>query len=274
MITIDLDPNIATFGPFTLAWHGVFSAVAIIVGIWLVLRLLRGTGISEDDTYTLALWSVIGGIVGARLFHVVDAWGFYSQKPIQILMINEGGLSIYGAIVMGTLATIAVMLVKGIPVGRFLDAGGPALVLGQAIGRIGDVINGEHHGLPTDWPIGVRYVNPNTLGEPGKVVHLAVGYEMVWDLLALAVLLRLRGRLPRDGMVFAAYMFLYGFGRFFITFTRVDAKVFWDLSQAQVIALIMVAVSLPLLAWLGTRRRGERVEVVQQKPPAGNKPAK
>lgn len=264
MISIDLDPNIATIGPFTLAWHGVFAAVAIIVGLWLALRLLRGTGISEDDGYTLALWAVIGGIVGARLFHVIDAWElYYAKNPIQIVMINEGGLSIYGAIIVGTIAIIAVMLIKHIPVGRFLDAGAPGLVLGQAIGRIGDVINGEHHGLPTDWPIGVRYVNPNTLGEPGRVVHLAVGYEMVWDLMVLAVLLRVRKRLPHDGMVFALYMALYAFGRFFITFTRVDAaKVVLGLTQAQVIAVIMFVISVPVFLWLATRpRREQPVEV-------------
>ena len=263
MITIDLDPNIVTIGAFTLAWHGVFSAVAIIVGIWLALRLLRGSGISEDDVYTLALWGVVGGIVGARLFHVVDAWDFYSRNPIQIVMINEGGLSIYGAIVVGTLFAVVTMVIKNVPVGLFLDGGAPGLVLGQAIGRIGDVINGEHHGLPTDWPIGVRYVHPNTLGEPGKVVHLAVGYEMVWDIIVLAVLLKLRGKLPQDGMVFALYMGLYAFGRFFITFTRVDTQVVLGLTQAQVIAVIMLVVSLPLVAWLATRPRKERVVEVE-----------
>lgn len=258
MITIDLDPNIATIGPFTLAWHGVFSAIGIIVGIWLCARLLRGTGITEDDTYTLALWAVIGGIVGARLFHVVDAWDLYSQNLLQIVMINEGGLSIYGAIVVGTLSVIVTMLLKRINIGQFLDAGGPGLVLGQAIGRIGDVINGEHHGLPTDWPIGVRYVHPNTLGEPGKVVHLAVGYEMIWDIIVLAILLRLRGHLPRNGMVFVVYMSLYAFGRFFITFTRVDTKVILGLTQAQVIAVVMFVVAIPILAWMATRPKREQ----------------
>lgn len=259
MITIDLDPNILTIGPFTLAWHGVFSAVGIIIGIWLTLRLLRGTKISEDDVYTLALWAVIGGIVGARLFHVIDTWDYYSKNPAQILAINEGGLSIYGAIVVGTLAVVIAMLMKRVPVGIFLDAGAPGLVLGQAIGRIGDVINGEHHGFPTDWPIGVRYIHPNTLGEPGKMVHLAVGYEMVWDLIVLAVLLRLRGRLPRNGMVFALYIALYGFGRFFISFTRLDATVALGLSQAQVIALIMMVVSAPVVYWMATRPGRQQV---------------
>ncbi len=259
MITIDLDPNIITIGAFTLAWHGVFSAVGIIAGIWLTMRLLRGTEISEDDVLTLALWSVVGGIIGARLFHVLDVWDFYSKNPGQIIAINEGGLSIYGAIVVGTLTVVIVMLIKHWPVGKFLDAGAPGLVLGQAIGRIGDVINGEHHGTPTDWPIGVRYIHPNTLGEPGKTVHLAVGYEMVWDLIVLAVLLRLRGRMPSDGAVFAIYTALYGFGRFFISFTRVDTQVALGLSQAQIIALILLVVSVPIALLLVNRPGREQI---------------
>jgi phosphatidylglycerol:prolipoprotein diacylglycerol transferase len=255
MITIDLDPNIATIGPFTLAWHGLFAAVAIIVGIFLALRLLRGAGISEDQTYSVALWAVIGGIIGARLFHVIDAWDYYSRNPLQILAINEGGLAIYGAIVVGSLAAVVYMLLRHIPVRRFLDAGAPALVLGQAIGRIGDIINGEHHGIPTDWPIGVRYVHPNTLGEPGKVVHLAVGYEMVWDLIVLAVLLRFRNSFKSDGMLFALYAALYSFGRFFISFFRVDTIVALGLSQAQVIALVVLVLALIGFAVLSARPR-------------------
>ncbi len=258
MITIDLAPNIAMIGPFILAWHGVFSAVGIVIGVWLTFRLSKGSGISEDDISMIALWAIIGGIVGARLFHVVDAWDYYSQNLIQIVKITEGGLSIYGAIVVGLFAAVAAMATKRVPIGRFLDAGAPGLVLGQAIGRIGDIINGEHHGLPTDWPIGVRYVNPNTLGEAGKTVHLAVGYEMIWDLISFAILLYFRKRLPSDGMVFALYTSLYAFGRFFITFTRVDNKVFFDLSQAQIIALILFVLSVPVIFWMTTHPRHEQ----------------
>ncbi|MDO8672255.1 MAG: prolipoprotein diacylglyceryl transferase [Dehalococcoidia bacterium] len=253
MIRIDIDPNIISIGQFTLAWQGVFSAIGIIVGILLTLALLRGGNISDDDVYTLALWAVVGGIIGARLFHVVDDWGFYSKNPAQIIAMNEGGLSLYGAIVVGTFSVLVAMLVKHVAVGRFLDAGALGLVLGQAVGRAGDIISGAQHGLPTGWAIGVRYIHPNTLGEPGKVVHLAVGYEMVWDLIILAVLLLLRKRLTRDGMVYGLYTALYGFGRFFISFTRADSRTSLGLSQDQIIALFLTAVSVIALAWMGAR---------------------
>lgn len=259
MITIDLNPNIVTIGAFTLAWHGVFSAVGIIVGIWLTTRLLKGSEISEDDVFTLALWAVIAGIIGARLFHVVDAWAYYSQDLGRTLNINEGGLSIYGAIVAGTLATVLALLIKKMPVGRFLDAGAAGLVLGQAIGRIGDIINGEHHGIPTDWPIGVRYIHPDTLGEVGKRVHLAVGYEMFWDLIILAILLRFRNRLFGSGMAFALYTVLYAAGRFVISFARVDNQVLLGLSQAQIVAAIIFVLSVPMVVWMARRTARQQV---------------
>ncbi|MDP2662299.1 MAG: prolipoprotein diacylglyceryl transferase [Dehalococcoidia bacterium] len=265
MIRIDIDPNIITIGQFTLAWQGVLSAIGIIVGIILTLAMLRGGSIRDDDVYTLALWAVVGGIIGARLFHVVDDWGFYSKNPAQIIAMNEGGLSLYGAIVVGTLSVAAAMLMKHVAVGTFLDSGALGLVLGQAVGRIGDIISGAQHGLPTGWVIGARYIHPDTLGEPGKVVHLAVGYEMVWDLIILAVLFPLRKRLPRDGMVYALYTALYGFGRFFISFTRADARTSLGLSQDQIIALFLTVVSVIALAWLGARSRRQE-ETVEANP--------
>src|SRR2546426_119610 len=115
-MTVNVDPNLFTIGPFVLSWHGLFSAVGLGAGIWSGVRLL----------------------------------------------------------------------------------------LGQAIGRIGDVINGEHHGLhvPEGAPWAVTYVHPNPLGEPGVPNHLAVGYEMLWDLFIYGLLLGLWGRLPRPGMLF------------------------------------------------------------------------
>ncbi len=265
MIRIDVDPNIFTVGQFTLAWQGVFSVIGIIAGIVLTLALLRGGSISDDDIYTLALWAVVGGIVGARLFHVVGDWDFYSKDLAQIIAMNQGGLSLYGAIVVGTLSVTAAMLVMRVAVGTFLDAGALGLVLGQAVGRIGDAISGAQHGLPTGWAIGARYIHPNTLGEPGKVVHLAVGYEMVWDLIILAALLVLRKRLTGDGMVYGLYTALYGFGRFFISFTRADARTGLGLSPDQIIALFLLVVSVVVLAWMGARSR-RRNEMVEAKP--------
>ena len=84
VITIPFDPNIH-IGPLTIAWHGIFTAVGILFGVWLPLRLVRGR-FTEEDATSVATWGVVFGIIGARLVHVIDAWQYYLANPLQILL--------------------------------------------------------------------------------------------------------------------------------------------------------------------------------------------
>lgn len=245
-IAINIDPNIAQIGPFVLSWHGLFSAIGVIAGVTIGVRVAAEAGANEEGAYNLALWSVAGGIVGARLFHVVDNWSYYAQNPGQIVLINEGGIAIYGAIIGGILTGFVYALRTKLDVAKVADGGAVGLILGQAIGRIGDVINGEHHGKPLDAPWAVVYTHPNTLGEIGVPVHLAVGYELVWDLLVFGLLWMMRRRV-RDGVIFWTYVLLYGLGRFWITFYRYDAIQGFGLTQAQLIAVVGVVVATVML---------------------------
>ncbi len=261
--------------PVQITWHGFFTAVGTLVGIWLAVQWAVKAGYTEDDTFSVAMWGVIGAIIGARLFHVVDQWDFYSRDPLQIIKINEGGLAIYGTIVGGPVAGAIYAWRKGLNVPRLADIAAPPLILGMAIGRIGDIINGEHHGAhASGFPLAVVYTNPNTLGEIGIPVHLAVGYELVLDLLIFAALLWLargvirsrNGRLaynwdpryPRDGMLFWTYLFLYSVCRFFIQFYRVDTPFALGLSQAQLLSVLsaMVAVWALVFQYQRYRRYG------------------
>lgn len=248
-IPIFIDPNIATIGPFTLSWHGLFSAIGVIVGVSLGVRLAAEAGVDEDHAYNLALWSVGGGILGARLFHVADNWSYYSQNLVQIVMINEGGIAIYGAVVGGIVTGTIYARMTQINWAAVADGGGVGLIIGQAIGRIGDVINGEHHGLPLDAPWAVAYTHPDTLGQLGVPVHLAVGYELIWDLLIFGLLLSMR-RTVGQGKMFWTYVFLYALGRFWISFYRIDAIQGFGLRQAQLIALAMLLPSALMLVKL------------------------
>jgi phosphatidylglycerol:prolipoprotein diacylglycerol transferase len=143
-------------------------------------------------------------------------------------------------------------------------------MIGLAIGRIGDVINGEHHGTPTTAPWGVQYVNPDTLGEPGKVVHPEVAYEMILTLGLLVILLpfhqRLKARLP-DGVLGLIYYALYATGRFFLSFYRTDPSVFLGLRQAQLASALMVAIAGVLIPYLLYRAR--RAGAARDEVPAG-----
>lgn len=256
MIEINLDPTLINLGPLVITWHGVFTAVGVLAGILLAVKLGAERGFSEDDILSVALWSVIGGILGARLLHIIDQWGYYAQDPMAILRINEGGLAIFGSVIFGPLIGAIYSKWRGFSIPRLLDVGTPPLVLGMAIGRIGDIINGEHHGAPAgDFPLSVRYTHPNTLGELDRSVHLAVGYEMLLDLAIFALLMRLRWKLPYEGMMFWLFAALYSFGRFFVTFYRVDTIFAFNLTQAQVMSFLVGAAAVWVMIFQASRAR-------------------
>lgn len=251
MIQIPFDPELH-IGPIALAWHGIFTAVGIFFGVWLPVRLLRGR-VSEDAAYSIATWGVVGGIIGARILHVADRWDFYSQHLEQIPMIWTGGIAVWGAAIGGVLGGLVVALRRGdVPIAGTADAAAPGIGLGFALGRIGDIINGEHHSTPCDgFGLCVGYTHPATLGQPGPV-HLVVAYEMVWNLIgvALAVVLR-RPLAALEGRIFWLWLIWYAIGRLWFGSIRVgDPIVGAGLRQDQVMGVLTLLVAIPALALL------------------------
>ncbi len=251
MITINLDPNIVRLGPLLLTWHSVFTVIGAYLGVWLPCRLLVTDGIADSDTcYRVAVWAVAGGIVGARLLYVLEHLAAFAARPLAAVALSEGGISVFGAFIGGTIVAAIATVRGGHPLGTFADAAAPGMVLGQAIGRIGDVINGEHHGKHWDGPLAVVYTHPNTLGERGVPVHLAVGYELVLDLLLFALLLRLYDRLPRPGMNIWVFFLGYSAIRLVVGFFRQDKVIAWGLGQAQLLGLLCIPLALAMLLLL------------------------
>ena len=136
-------------------------------------------------------------------------------------------------------------------IGRLADITAPALLLAQAIGRLGDIINGEHFSKVTELPWGVIYTNANSPGIFRPPTHPAVGYELIFDLLLLAAIWPLRDRLRPHGMFFTLYLATYSIGRFFLSFLREEFNVYFggNLNEAQVVAIIVVIFTVPLLVW-------------------------
>jgi len=255
MIEIPFDPNIH-IGPLSIAWHGIFTAVGILFGVWLPLRLIR-TRVSEDDATAVATWGVVGGIIGARIVHVIDAWQYYIANPLQILLIWTGGIAIWGGAIGGVLAGVFVAIRRGLPIGFGADAAAPGIALGFAIGRIGDIINGEHWATPCAPPLGlcVGFTHPQTLGQPGPV-HLAVAYDMVWNLVSVAGALLLRGRGLPDGLIFWLAAAWYALGRFLLGFLRINDPTYaFGLREDQIIAVLVMAAAIPMIIRLTVRGR-------------------
>ncbi|MBI4330071.1 MAG: prolipoprotein diacylglyceryl transferase [Chloroflexi bacterium] len=256
-ITININPTIFHAGPFSLRWYSVFVMLAIIGGLWLGLKEGKRRGILQDHIMNAALWGIVGGIVGARLFHVIDKLDFYLQNPHLILSINQGGLAIWGGVAGGMVACLIYVKSKKIDVGTFLDIGTPALLVGQLIGRFACIVNGDAYGGLTSLPWGFIYVNPEAMIPPqyfGVPTHPYPVYEQLWNLATLAFIWRLRTRPQWKGALFPAYMGIYSTGRLLLTFFRQEDIIFMGFQQAQLLALAGIAASAIILLYMMSRR--------------------
>lgn len=213
--------------------------------------------VRDERIYLFGAAVVIGGLVGARILHVVDNWPIYAGRPEAIVAMWDGGAAVTGAFAgSSVVAYVAARLLK-LPVGFLFDVTVIGIALGLAIGRIGDVINGEHHavacsGLP--WCVG--YTNPATLGQPGPV-HPVAAYDLLWDLVILAVTAvtwrRIRGRSP-EGRVYWLHGALYGGGRAVTQMLRIDPPVL-GVQSAQAIGLVELALGVVMILLLTSREK-------------------
>jgi len=257
-ITIDLEPNLFRLGPFLITWHGVFSVLGILAAARLGLWLLSKDGVDTSHGFDGVTWMVVVGLIGARLLYVWENYKVFQGNFLKVFALTEGGISQWGGLFGAIVGAYIWARRSRFSFWKIIDAGGAGAMIGLAIGRIGDVINGEHHGTPTDLPWGVIYVNPDTLGQPGIAVHPEVAYEMVLTLVLLGALLpfhqRLKARLP-DGVLGLVYLGVYALGRFLLSYYRTDPAIIDGLRQAQLASLLMVVVAVVAIPILLRRRR-------------------
>lgn len=255
MFTITLDPIIFKFGHFMLRWYALILIIAMSAGIWLTAREAERKGFKKDDIYGVAMWIIFAGILGARLFHVLDHWSDeYAMNPIRAFYIWEGGLAIWGALIGGVIAGAVICWRNKWPFLRLLDAAAPGLVLAQAIGRIACVITGDAMGKPTTGPFGFAYTSPNAMVPQLGVYYTPMPvYEIVVNLLIFAVIWQLRKRDWRDGKLFLVYLILYSIERFFLAFTSSYKVLAFGLTQSQIVAILAFVAGLAVLAWMSRK---------------------
>lgn len=255
LIKIGIDPVLITIGGLKIHWYGIMIALGLYAGIQVALRDAPRRGISRDQLMNVALLAAILGIAGGRLYYVVqNDPAFFLQHPIQIIAVWQGGMAFYGAIFGGALALLISAWRWHIPLWSLLDVGALGLTIGQAIGRIGNIINGDIVGYKTNgW--GFEYTNPHTFGPLNVPVQPANLYELLISLTLFLVLWNLRTRIHPEGMLAMIYVILYSVSQFFIFFLRDNVYVLGGLKQAQVTALVVIALALPVVAYLLRRDR-------------------
>jgi phosphatidylglycerol:prolipoprotein diacylglycerol transferase len=235
-------------------------ALAVIVGVWIFSWQLKRRGISPQHALGIAVVAVPCGVIGARLVSVIDNLGYYVHHPSEIFGVGLVGLAIYGVLAGGVFGLVVYCRWKKLPLLRVLDATALAFPVAQIIGRCANIINGDTWGPRTGLPWGFIYVNPNSfvprdlLGVP---THPTPVYEQIWLLVIVGLLLWLMPRFKADGMAFLTYLWLYSFGRFFISYYRVNNIIVLGLREAQLLALAGIILVPPVMYVLHRRARAK-----------------
>src|SRR6202011_4516418 len=260
-----INPVLVTIGGLKIHWYGIMIALGLYAGIQVALRDAPRRGINRDQLMNVALLAAVLRLIGGRLYYVVqNNPSFYLHHPTEIIAVWQGGMAFFGAIFGGALAMAISTWRWRLPFWSLLDVGALGMTIGQAIGRIGNIINGDIVGYKTNgW--GFEYTNPQTFGPLNVPVQPASLYELLISLALFLLLWNLRTRIHPEGMLAMLYIVLYSVSQFFIFFVRDNVVVLGGLKQAQVTSLVVIALTLPVIAYLLRKERLAR--------PAETKPA-
>lgn len=246
---MEISPFILTWGPINLRWYGVLMMVAVLLGTWLAIREARRVGVKPDDIIDMVLIGAPISWLGARLYYVIMRWDYYSENLIEIPMIWHGGLALHGGLITAIIFGYFYTRVRGLRFWQIADIVAPSFPLGQAIGRWGNFFNQEAYGYPTNLPWAM-YID-------GAYRHPTFLYESIWNFLVFTILMYRRKKVEVQGQLFAIYLALYSVGRFIIESFRTDSLMIGPLRAAQVVSVILFALSVAGYIYLEKRAKAK-----------------
>lgn len=218
-----------SLGPLTIYWYGVIIGVAMLIAVSLASREGQKRGFRENTIMDMTMWAIPIGLIGARIYYVLFKMDYYIQNPFEIIAIWKGGIAIYGGLIAGGLSIYWFTKKKGIPFSLMVDVLAPYVLLAQSIGRWGNFINQEAHGVEVTREVLENLYLPdfiiNQMQINGVYYHPTFLYESLWSLLGFGLILFFRNRkgLLRQGEVALSYVIWYSLGRFFIEGMRTDS---------------------------------------------------
>lgn len=248
-ITLNIDPVAFSLGLFDVRWYGIAYVVAIFVGVRCIRPYAARRGIVGDRFDSVVLCCAVAGFVGGRLYYVIqNDPGSYVREPWRVLEVWQGGMAFFGAVFAVLITLVVLARLRGWTLGALLDTAALFALVGQPIGRLGNVANGDILGPPTDLPWGVIYPHPDSFAPSASTAyHPAMFYEILTNLALLAVLLPLRNRLPH-GMFALAYLSLYAVSQLVVFIWRSEPTILFGLRQAQLTSLgVLLAVAIVLI---------------------------
>ena len=238
----------------SITWYGIIVTLGIVCGFLYALRRGKTEKIIADDLLDFAIYGVIFGVIGARLYYVVMKRDSY-HSLYDVIAVWNGGLAIYGGIIAAFVSGFIVARIKKLRFTKIFDVVGPAFMLGQLIGRWGNFVNAEAYGAETalPWRMGIQnYLHPNAI-----YVHPTFLYESLWNLLGFIIVNIFYKKKKFDGEVFLWYVAWYGFGRMFIEGLRSDSLYIGPLRVSQVLAMVSCAIAVALIIILRAKYKDD-----------------
>lgn len=265
---LQFDPiDYLVLGPLRVSPHGIATAVGFLAGARLLLATTRERGIDDEVIHRMLYRAAIGALIGARLAYALNHWSDFSDDLLSVLAVWKGGISLFGGIAGGVLAAVPVMRAERLRFWRLMDAAAPGLALGILIGRVGDLVVGDHLGKPTDFFLGFQCTDAGSaspcVAPIGSGVHMPALYDLVSAGGMLMVVLVLRRWKRWDGFLIIFAAGWYGAGRFLEDFYRIDDTVLLGLSGSQLTALTLVTAAT---AWLAFVRRTPKLDTAPDVP--------
>lgn len=261
-VYININPVMFSLGPLQVHWYGLMYVVGIIMGLWAIRRYTESKGIDGDTVYRILWWCIAAGLIGGRLYFVVqqpDLWQNYILQPINIIATWNGGMAFFGAIFL-VIATLF-WRARSERINPFVlvDAGVIFGTAGQIFGRIGNLINGDIVGEPSNLPWSTVYQHPGSY--VGSLMNVPVQpaslYELLTNIAMLAILFFLARRLTRPGILGLVYLYLYSITQFLLFYARGGSNVIvqflgldWGLRQAQWTSLVLLVALIPITIWV------------------------
>ena len=256
-------------GPLTIRYYGIILMLGAVAGAYLADREARRRKINPEIIWDALIWVIIGGIIGARLWHVFTpppsmieqglTVRFYLTHPLDILAVWKGGLGVPGAVIGGGIALYWFSRRRKISFALLADIAAPALALGQAIGRWGNFVNQELYGAPSNLPWAITIDPAYRLPQYQDVAtyHPVFLYESLWNLINMAALLwigrRFQNRL-QPGDLFLSYLIGYPVGRFFLEFLRLDSSQIGGVNANQTFMVLVALTAAALFVWRHWKR--------------------
>jgi phosphatidylglycerol---prolipoprotein diacylglyceryl transferase len=271
VISIGIDPELHV-GPVTIAWHGLMLAIGIGVGLLLAGHEARRRGMSTEPIGAIGAIVAASAFIGGRLWYLAETDPGALVRPADWLDTN--GFTFYGGFVMAAIGIAIYVRAKRLDL-AFLDVVAAALPLGIAVGRIGDVINGEHYGPQSDWLLAVRNTHPDAMTpNPALAYHSGGLYEVLLGLAVFTIVWPIRRRFARPLMIMWLVIALFGMGRFAEFFARSDSEdIALGLNYAQWSSLVLVGAAVlgaVITLRYATRRQPRGESATRVAAPAGD----